>query len=395
LQRYHKKEASLNLHPFLKKKLGKVPDAELARLFTTSPAQVARWRYSLGILTPARRRIVLPKAIMSKLGLIPDALLAKKFRVSVTVIAIRRKELGIAATKNQKRYPWSKRSLLLLGTRSDPSIARELQVPVHTVRWKRMTLGISPAHANRQSLSWTKPMLALLGKSPDVKLAKRLGLARETVSTKRRSLGILPVGSQRRAIWSPKMLQDIKTLRPKEFAEKYGFSRSAVSQKRKKLGLPIADRGVNWSNSMLQKLGKVSDGQLAAQMSISRKAVCAKRLQLGVPSIVARSSFKWASAEVALLGTMPDNKLAAQLGLAWPQIPFEMLAVDAELTPLSSNACRGACRVSLFSVSEFENFCVQSAQYQDRRLQMLLGRELVNGSWFPRRAKPGANTSLM
>jgi hypothetical protein len=192
--------------------------------------------------------------------------------------------------KTKPRFVWSKKALSLLGKSSDPSVARELGLPIYTVRWKRMVLGIAPAHSKREKLKWTARNFALLGKISDSELANRLGLARDTISTKRRSLGIPTVSTYRRFDWGAEMLKDIRALKTTVFAKKYNMSPSAVSQKRRQLELCQYPRGIIWPPTVLKLLGTASDLSIAKMLGISRKAVCEKRLQLGISSQVARKS---------------------------------------------------------------------------------------------------------
>lgn len=265
--------------------LGTAPDTEVAAELGVPARSVMYKRHLLGIpayfLARARKRrssFWTPDRI-AQLGKLSDAELARLWGISKSAVHARRRILGIPASQPAPvPLQWTERMRSALGRDTDPEVARQLGISVKAVRRERWRLGIPPfrpfpmkvvrSPALRQVVArssysetmeeagigkdmvrvlrrefglpvkgpvkWTQQALAKLGRVPDEQLAVELGCAASTVTRKRCSRGI----RQRRASWWTEDEDElVRTLPPPEVAARTGRTLSAVFHRRQRLGV--------------------------------------------------------------------------------------------------------------------------------------------------------------
>jgi hypothetical protein len=165
--------------------------------------------------------------------------LAQIFGVSRLRIRAYRKLHGIAAVKvpTSTKFRWTKQEDRLLGTMSDRDLARQLGIPGHQVRHRRVQRGI-PRFGRQGTIRWTKPRLAQLGQVSDQELA----ISEACVQEKRRELG-RPKGPDHRGVWTdPRLLRHLGTMSDGQLARQLGLTPGAVRQKRVAMGIPAWNR---------------------------------------------------------------------------------------------------------------------------------------------------------
>ena len=84
-----------------------------------------------------------------------------------------------------KQLSWKPENIALLGTASDPAIAKRLGVTITEVREARKLFGILPS---TNKFKWGETELALLRSYSDQEVAKITGRKVDEVAAKRRSL---------------------------------------------------------------------------------------------------------------------------------------------------------------------------------------------------------------
>jgi hypothetical protein len=156
----HKRERLINLTPpgqsrlYWSKEamaaLGKLPDAEVAKIAGCSVGTVSRKREFHGI--PPFQAPIVPgdwdADQLALLGKIPDAKFARMVGAAAQTVRRAREHLGIAPYMSIKRssawLPWQE---VLLGLMSDTQVARVIDKKPHAVKAQRILLGIPPKHA--------------------------------------------------------------------------------------------------------------------------------------------------------------------------------------------------------------------------------------------------------
>lgn len=243
--------------PALVEKLGRVPDAVLAREADVAPATVARWRTGRGISRIRRQgrgrpRFPVPPAIEALLGTLPDLDIARMANVSATTT----RKWRIAAGKPpapEIRPPWGERAPSRLaavrdrlGTTSDAELAREAGVSRALIHQWRTRLGI-PAHASAQPLAnrhnWDS-VADLLGTVPDRIVAIKLGCHVYTVAMHRENHGIVAtmpaVGIGSRGLRVLVYRDMLGKIPDTQVAKVAGVSGPHVTRVRQALGIPPA-----------------------------------------------------------------------------------------------------------------------------------------------------------
>jgi len=121
------------------------------------------------------------------LGTMSDPDLARRLGRSVRAIRLRRHQRGIPKFHSQRR-PWTEAEEELLGTMPDRRFARKFKRSVRSVIVRRCEKNIGLVR--RQMHRWTAADDQLLGARPDAQIALLLGLSQLAVSRHRQRLGI-------------------------------------------------------------------------------------------------------------------------------------------------------------------------------------------------------------
>lgn len=142
-------------------------------------------RKSLNIEAACRNRWV--GEVSKKIGVVPDAQLAKELKVSKSAVQQRRKR------RELKHERWGMPDAVkpLLGKLPDAQLAVQFGRSYDTVRRWRSAAGI-PAVVVRRP--WEPAHVALLGSAPDKIVARLVQRRTSAVTAKRESLNIPPFG---------------------------------------------------------------------------------------------------------------------------------------------------------------------------------------------------------
>jgi hypothetical protein len=210
---------------------------------------------------------------------------------------------------------WTARALALLGKASDQEVARQLELSVTAVNWRRRRLGIKSFKPARPKVLWTARTLRLLGRVTDKEAARRLGIDKATVKSKREQLKIPSHGWRGTPIARTRKLKALLRLTTRELWEKHGLWPSVVAKLRGEYGIATPDGHVQrWTKAMLARLGKEPDTKIARAMGVTSPAVRARRRSLEIARWSAPER-RWTKAEHALLGKLPDPVIARRLKL--------------------------------------------------------------------------------
>lgn len=300
-------------------RLGKEPDATLARDFGVPLSSVENKRRALGIppfrprrgsrpkrqpvgvspedertpseveRTSARPRCVLTEELAARLGQIPDAKLAELAGVSAVTIVAERQRRGIEAFRLRRAdIEWTPEMIAQLGTAGDREVAQALGISQTCVRRKRARLGIRPFHILPRGPSrrfpWTAEDLALLGKLTDKEVAVRLGVTVTTVARRRQELGIPPSRPWANGIqWTEEMVELLGTATDAEVAMRYGISPYSVFRKRTRLGIPafLQTRAVVRTPELTELL-RLPTPEARRRTGLHRSTISQLRKELGI-----------------------------------------------------------------------------------------------------------------
>jgi len=97
---------------------------------------------------------------------------------------------------NPKLHLWTPKEDALVGTVTDPALAKQLGITISAVAHRRRRLGLGVRYAHRRP--WTPEEDALLGTASDTEIAARLDRHIATVCIRRQKLGIPNLYWQRR-----------------------------------------------------------------------------------------------------------------------------------------------------------------------------------------------------
>lgn len=129
----------------------------------------------------------IPESVIAMMGKVPDSEIALMIGCTSSNAGVIRRNLGIAAFNSY--FQWDDDSINLLGTKSDPDIAKMFNTTRSVVQKKREELGIPPCP--QHPYVWSDEILAMLGTVPDRVIAEKLGMNHwSAVQRKRKSLGI-------------------------------------------------------------------------------------------------------------------------------------------------------------------------------------------------------------
>lgn len=122
----------------------RLPDREIRARYATSVPAIRKLRREYGIARPRNEReIDWSDEMLERLGREPDAVVARVVGAAPQTIAKKRTALGIPPTRMSARWTANQRALLR-GRLSDSEVARRLGRTVMAVETKRRELGIRP-----------------------------------------------------------------------------------------------------------------------------------------------------------------------------------------------------------------------------------------------------------
>jgi len=162
------------------------PIAEASEILGVRPDTVRILRKDLGVpgtLPP----ISWTRRALRRLGKVPDAEIAAELGCCKETVARKRRELGIRLVDIR---PWTPEEHALVGTLPDRVVASKIG------RTRAAVAGRRRSHLHIQlaepapPIRWTESVLSRLGKVPDAEIAAELGCRKRTVAEKRRQLGM-------------------------------------------------------------------------------------------------------------------------------------------------------------------------------------------------------------
>jgi hypothetical protein len=194
--------------------------------------------------------------------------------------------------KRKKSKEWTEIEISLLGTMSDPKLAKILNRPVKVVYRKRRSMEIDSSRP--ANITWTPEMISQIGTEGDYVIARRLGLNTYAVRPKREELGIPPFIPAKKDInWTDDKLALLGTDTDEEIAKVINASTYRVRQKRKSLGItaarfcgvPNVHTNRPWEPDEEKLLGTDFDEVIARKINRSAIAVGLRRRLAGIPSV--------------------------------------------------------------------------------------------------------------
>lgn len=211
------------------------------------------------------------------LGRLSDAQVARRLEIGVKTVTRERRRLGIPPAGKVPRKVLLTPALRRLLARPTVEVVARTGLAPSAVFNLRRKLGV-PAPPRRTR--WTPEVIARLGRVPDAELAAELGLSVDTVKHRRSRLGIYKDGSERS--WTPQEDSLVRQLSPHQAARRTGRHWRAVLRRRRELGLE--EMRSPWTAEEKALLGKESDTAIAARLGITHAAVRFQRIKLGIPA---------------------------------------------------------------------------------------------------------------
>lgn len=317
----------------LRKLLGTMPDAILARQVGVHPRTVLRERQRTGIPPYRKKRAAIEwtERMLALLGTASDQAVADELGLSAATVSKKRRRLGLPAfqppSSRARSFPWTKWARVQLGKASDAEVAKRLGLSRTTVMLKRQELGVPTHEPALKPIAWSPKMIALLGKVTDTEVARRFGIHQVSVLRKREELRI-PPKQHGKPVARTRTLRSILRLPNRELQTRFAVSPTVAYMLRRKLGIPPPDddRKVVWTKRDLARLGKEPDLSLAKDMGISHSAVNRKRRDLGIPARL--PMHRWTEAECSLLGRLSDREIGDRLGLSPRSVMWKRLSLS-------------------------------------------------------------------
>jgi hypothetical protein len=174
--------------------LGTMSDQALADKLGVAPNLIWKKRHALDIAPFGATREQLQykwkKSELRKLGKVPDAVVAKITGIDMTTVRTKRVVLGIPAANPVKSRKWSRSEIAKMGKMPDRCLAEQLGLGRRTVEKKRRELGIQSFYERTLNKRWTPAVIRRLGTVPDAVLARSMGVSGPVVVAARKRHGI-------------------------------------------------------------------------------------------------------------------------------------------------------------------------------------------------------------
>jgi hypothetical protein len=221
--------------------------------------------------------------VLARLGKEPDARIAKALGVSTRAVCQRRRALGIAAYADQiqaqREELLTPQAIALLGTMKDGDLANLCGVEVGYLRYRRKKAGIAPF---ARPSPVTPELLAALGSAPDEELARRFGTYPAAIRKARRERSIAVLPRRANITWTPELVGRLGTEPDGKIAKELGVSETLVSKARKARGIARYKR-YDLPEEAYALLGKVSDPEMAKRFGGHSIRYFRLRKALGIP----------------------------------------------------------------------------------------------------------------
>jgi hypothetical protein len=132
------------------RRLLRLPNREVISRTGLSKTMIIKLRREFAIRAPNTRRARWTQALIARLGKAPDAAVARLAGVTDTGAGHIRRSLGIRAHRPKDK--WTRDGIALLGTAPDREIARRLNRSLEAVKRKRAMLRIAPCRKDRPAV---------------------------------------------------------------------------------------------------------------------------------------------------------------------------------------------------------------------------------------------------
>jgi hypothetical protein len=264
--------------------LGRIPDADIAKLLGVSVQTISARRYKLGIACHSKKVRYICEVLSEYIinDDIRDIMGQEVAKLSKLII----KGDGTPTNLKYKRFDWEGHTHLL-GTMTDKDLANKLGCETHRVTFQRQKLGIKGFNVKkgRKGINWDEH-IELLGTIPDSDIAKQLGCTTTYVCIKRNELGIKSfrgVGNSPSFDWK-EFTPLFTSMNSTDIAWVIGRSVSYIDTKRHQLG--IKNTGVKLGASKIHLfdnvLGTVPDNRIANLCGCGRTTVRRRRAKLNI-----------------------------------------------------------------------------------------------------------------
>lgn len=296
--------------------LGKVSDRALARRSGYSLPAISAERHRRGIPPfHPRRTIQWTEDMIALLGQATDRAVAAELGLERHHVYSKRVSLGIVSFepprgRTRRDSFWTKKRIAMLGTDSDPNIARRLGIPKGRVIYQRQRRRI-PSFTPAVRFAWTDEMVRKLGAETDARVAASFGTSVAAVRHQRWKRRIAARREPTLVVVRKRELRRLLRLPMKEVIRLTGLNQKTVLKLRKEMGVKNPGRGHRWTPAALKALGRVADDVLASRLGLSVSTVQAKRQKLGIRFMVKRP---WTPEEIEVLLQFSNAEVARQTG---------------------------------------------------------------------------------
>lgn len=272
------------------RRLGRIPDIEVAELAGVHPQTVKSERNRQGIPAcyPKRKKIVWTDKMLDLLGNYSDRNVAEMLGIGHRSVFYRRHLTGIeaygAVPGRPDSHQWTSSEIAMLGKIPDREVSRLTGLSATAAATKRRKLKIPPYRAPFPQIDWTPEIISLLGEVTDAEVSRRFGMTSDSIRGKRKELGIeVPSNEARRSIKRDKRTAELLAKPNKEVMAFFGVSKRTVLKLRREMGIPSPNtRSWRWTEEVVGRFGKEPDAHIARDLGVTTGAVSWKRNQLGI-----------------------------------------------------------------------------------------------------------------
>ncbi|BCD97893.1 hypothetical protein [Marinagarivorans cellulosilyticus] len=225
------------------KRLGKMTDQGISQKHNLTRAKIRLVRQYHGIppFNPPKtgRKYDWNKTLLKKMGKSSDRDLAIEFNIPKGLISSKRRQLGTPLSEAAGSFDWTPIMLKQLPLMAPPYFSQSFKVDLSVVRQKLAELNIT---AHQGAKHWLDEELALIGTNTDPHIAKLLGLNTTLVRLKRHELGIASFRRSGPFDWQPQDIELLGKYTDAEIGYQLGLHPSAVSKARKRLKIAPCNR---------------------------------------------------------------------------------------------------------------------------------------------------------
>ena len=276
----------LRLPPRLMRLLGRMPDERLAKKANATRQQIKYMRYQLGI--PAYRKkprdFLWTVEDIKLLGTDADRVIAGILDTTAIVVSRKRRALAIEAAypcTNPNAIEWTTEMISLLGKVRDPVVARRFGVSLDQICRQRALLNIPPCTPHLRLTAWTPQMLKDVRDMEPAQFVLKHKISLGVVSRKRRGMGLAEPRPPR-INWTAEMIARLGTVPDGILARELGIRPKTVWAKRSRLGIPCRPEVMVWTPQMLEEIREMKPAEFALKHKLSVEAVYKRRRGLGL-----------------------------------------------------------------------------------------------------------------